>query len=396
MRFDARAKSRLPWAENCGGAKMNSRQRLLSVLRGEIPNRVPVVAFIDGIFLSHFLGRAVDGLCADAIPFCRELGLDAMIRIYCQDADEWETGEWRLRTKSVREDGAVRRCKVIETPDGELQQITVVRETQPGLYQTHTEEHLVKTPRDLALMERYHVIRPPVDTAPLEAAMRSIGDNGIVVTYGGGAAHTGAALYLRGLHRLTLDAVDDPAFYERLLNWAIEYESGLLDTLERVKPDLCQIGGLMAQGNFVGPNFYRKHVLPYDRRYIQEMHRRGLRTVYHNCGYSRNLLESYKQLGTDAFETFPPPPVGDGDMALVKKILGDTVVLIGNIDQVHLLREATPQQVYDVTRETILEGMEGGKYILMTADEVFPDTPLENLQAMARAGLEHGWYEQQT
>ena len=110
-------------------------------------------------------------------------------------------------------------------------------------------------------MERYHVIRPPVQTTPLEQAIASIGDDGIVATYGGGAAHTGAALYLRGLDKLTMDAIDDPVFYEGLLNWAIEYESGLLDTLGRIKPDLCQIGGLMAQGNFVGPAFYRKHVL---------------------------------------------------------------------------------------------------------------------------------------
>ena len=375
---------------------MNSRQRLLSVLDGKTPDRVPVVAFIDGIFLSHLLGRPVGDLCADAIPFCRSLRTDVMIRIYCKDVDEWETDEWRLSTNIVQENGIHRRSKLIETPGGELRQVTVVRETQPGLYQTHTEEHLVKSQQDLALMERYHVIRPPVDTAPLEKAMRSIGDDGIVVTYGGGAAHTGAALYLRGLDRLTMDALDDPVFYEGLLNWAIEYEAGLLDTLEQVKPDLCQIGGLMAQGNFVGPNFYRKHVLPYDQRYIREVHRRGLRTVYHNCGYSRVLLESYALLGADAFETFPPPSVGDGDIALVKKTLGDTVVLIGNIDQVHLLREATPERVYEVTKDTVLAGKKGGRYILMTADEVFPDTPIENLQAMARAGLEHGWYKQQT
>lgn len=371
---------------------LNSRQRLLSVLDGKIPDRVPVVAFVDGIFMQHYLGRPVDDLCADVVPFCRSLGFDAMIRIYCEDVAEWETSDWRLSTEAFGASGAQRHIKRIETPGGELRQVTVVRQTQPGLYQTHTEEHLVKTRHDLALMERYRVIRPPVDTAPLERAVASIGDDGIIVTYGGGAAHTGAALYLRGLDRLTLDAIDDPAFYEGLLNWAIEYESGLLDTLEEIEPDLCQLGGLRAQGNFVGPEFYRKHILSYDRRYIKEVQRRRLKTVYHNCGYSRTLLDLYTQLGTDAFETFPPPPVGDGNVTLVKQKLGGTTVLLGNIDQVCLLREGSPEQVYEVTRETVLAGKEGGKYILMTADEVFPDTPIDNLRAMAQAGIDHGWY----
>ena len=54
--------------------------------------------------------------------------------------------------------------------------------------------------------------------------------------------------------------------------------------------------------------------------------------------------------------------------------------------------KGSPEEVYEVTRETVLAGKEGGKYILMTADEVFPDTPIENLRAMARAGRDHGRY----
>jgi len=315
-----------------------------------------------------------------------------MARIFWNDADEWETKDWRLTTEVAWEGEIERRIRRIETPGGELKQVTLRTEINPGLFQSHTVEHLIKTPRDLEMMERYRIIRPPVQIEPLVQAIKTIGEEGIVVTYGGGAAHTGAALNLRGLERLTMDAIDNPAFYEGLLRWAIEYEKELMDTLAQVKPDLCQIGGLMAQGNFLGPHFYRDHVLPYDREYIREMHLRGLKTVYHNCGFSRVLLEDYRELGTDAFETFPPPPMGDGDINLVKHTLGVDTVLIGNIDQTHLLREATPDEVYRVTRDTVLAGKPGGRFILMTADEVFPDTPPKNLKAMADAGVEYGWY----
>jgi len=375
---------------------MNSRQRLLSVLEGRIPDRVPVFGWVDRGFLAGYLGRTDFDLVTETIRVSKSFGFDVIVRTYLPDVQTWETDEWRLTTEIAHEGGSqpcTKITKIIETPEGELRKVTVIREIEPGHFFFDTKEYLVKTRDDLRLMERHHVIRPPVDTTELEHAFACIGDDGIVVTYGGGAAHTGAALHLRGLERLTMDAIDDPVLYEGLLNWAIEYELGWLDTLEQLKPDLCQVGGLMAQGNFLGPNFYRKHVLPYDRRYIEEVHRRGLRTVYHNCGYSRNLLELYTELGTDAFETFPPPPVADGDIAYVKQVLGDTTVLLGNIDQVHLLRDGSAEKIAEVVKETVLIGKEGGRYILMTCDELYHSIPIESLHIMAEVGKEYGRYD---
>lgn len=351
-----------------------------------------MVAWIDPAFLHSYLGGRDFDPIVETIRVSRSFGFDAVVRLVLAEAQTWETDGWRLTTEITVENGLERRTKVIETTGGELREVTIMRETRPGHFFCHTQEHLVKTRDDLRLMERYRVIRPPVDTAPLEKAMARIGDDGIVVVYGGGAAHTGAALYLRGLERLTVDSFEDPILYEGLLNWAIEYELGLLDSLERLKPDLCQIGGLMAQGNFLGPSFYRRHVLPYDRRYMEEVHRRGLRTVYHNCGYSRNLLELYTELGTDAFESFPPSPTADGDIAYTKQVLGDATVLLGNIDQVHLLRERSTEAIAEVVKETVKVGKQGGKFILMTSDELYHNTPIESLQTMAEVGIEYGRY----
>jgi hypothetical protein len=371
---------------------MDSRQRLLTVLEGGIPDRVPVVAWFDPAFLQGYLDRTDFDPLAETIRVSKALGFDTILRVYLAEVTTWEADHWRLTTR-IRDLGSVqRRVKTIETPEGELREAVIVKEAQPGRFFRHTEEHLISTEDDLRLMERYRVVRPPVDTTPLERALELIGDDGIVVAYGGGAAHTGAALYLRGLERLTMDAIKRPGLYQRLLTWAIAYETPLLDALERFRPDLCQIGGLMAQGNFVGPDFYRGNVLSYDRRYIEKVHERGLRTVYHNCGYSNNLLHLYTELGSDAFETFPPPPTADGDMATVKRVLGDSAVILGNIDQVHLLREGTTEQIARVVKETVLTGKAGGGYILMTGDELYHDTPVDSLRTMAEVGRAFGSY----
>jgi uroporphyrinogen-III decarboxylase len=79
-------------------------------------------------------------------------------------------------------------------------------------------------------------------------------------------------------------------------------------------------------------------------------------------------------------------------MAHVKRVLGNSTVLLGNIDQVHLLRRGSLEEISQVVRETVLTGKQGGRYILMTADELYHDTPIESLRTMAEAGRAYGRY----
>jgi hypothetical protein len=374
---------------------MSGRKRLLTVLAGGIPDRVPVVAWFDHAYLRQILSNDDFDFQVESIRLAKELGFDVMLRMVLPQAQDWETDSWCLRTTSLQQDEITRTTKTIETPGGELREVVVQSEFQPGFHFTHTEEHLVKSRADLELLQRFEIVRPPVDTRPLRRAQTLVADDGIVVPYGGGAAHTGAALYLRGLAQLTIDAIEEPALYSGLLEWAIEYERDLLPALAKEQPDLCQIGGLMAQGNMLGPKFYRKQVLPYDRAYIRRMHAHDLRTVYHNCGSSNNLLELYAELGSDAYETFAPPPLADNDLRRVKQVLGSQAVILGNIDQVHMLRKGERNEIEKTVKDTVLSGKPGGRYILMTADEIHHQVPLENLKIMAQTAIQYGQYSNQ-
>jgi hypothetical protein len=158
---------------------LNSRQRTLSVLDGQIPDRVPVAAWIDSGFLQSHLGHADFDPIVETVRLSKENGFDVIVRLVLEDAPAWETDEWRLSTEVVQEVGMQTRTKTIETIGGKLCEVSVAREIEPGRYFNHTKERLVKTYDDLRLMERYHVVRPPVNTAPLEEAMACIGDDGV-------------------------------------------------------------------------------------------------------------------------------------------------------------------------------------------------------------------------
>ncbi len=71
-------------------------------------------------------------------------------------------------------------------------------------------------------------------------------------------------------------------------------------------------------------------------------------------------------------------------------MLGDRIVLIGNLEQVGFLKRATPREVAERTRRMVRVGKPGGRYIAAAADFIERGTPLGNLRAMIEAAKDEG------
>jgi uroporphyrinogen-III decarboxylase len=154
--------------------------------------------------------------------------------------------------------------------------------------------------------------------------------------------------------------------------------------------DCVGIQGHMAGGRSTGPDFFREHVQPYEKRLIAAIHDGGAFSVYHNCGFARALYDNYRELGMTVWETISEPPRGDNRLAEAKEMLGSTICLLGNLDQVDFLKRATPAEVETRTRETVRIGKPGGRYIFSTSDFLETGTPRENVVAMIEAAKDEG------
>jgi uroporphyrinogen-III decarboxylase len=100
--------------------------------------------------------------------------------------------------------------------------------------------------------------------------------------------------------------------------------------------------------------------------------------------------------GIDFIETFEQNG-GDLPLAEAKELCGSPsrhggrICLMGNFDCVTLAR-GTVEQAKAEARRCLREGMDGGGYVMATADEVPADAQWANLKAMADICAEEGAY----
>jgi uroporphyrinogen decarboxylase len=86
------------------------------------------------------------------------------------------------------------------------------------------------------------------------------------------------------------------------------------------------------------------------------------------------------------------PPMGDCDLAELKRLYGERIVLKGNLHTTEVMLRGTPEDVRRASRKAIDDGARGGRFILSTGDQCGRDTPDDNLHAMVETARSYGRY----
>lgn len=135
----------------------------------------------------------------------------------------------------------------------------------------------------------------------------------------------------------------------------------------------------------ISSRMYREHILPYHRRVYDTFGTAVGRSI-HLCGNAtRHFLTLRDHLGIRSFDTGFPV-----DFGRLRQQLGPSVRILGG-PHVELLRLGTPAQVRAEVRRILSSGvLEGGLFVLREGNNLAPGTPLENTEAMYRAGRKLG------
>lgn len=368
---------------------MNSKERLISAINGEKPDRLPVT-------VHQWQGYHLDTFMNGITPLeaFKEVGMDAAIQYFADmgqfwlvDADfaKFSTPDWQDEVKIICDEPENRIYHhTILTPGGKLSY-----KSAGNRKTTWITEYLIKKDDDIELIRKYMPV-PLLDQKPLEKVYDEVGDKGIVrgFVWGDQAGCWQHAACLMDINELIIKSMTDPSWVHMLMEILLEKKLAFIESMAGAKFDLIETGGGSASSTLVSPELHKEFCLPYDRRMHEALHSLGFKITYHTCGGTYGIEEYIIANGTDCSETLAPKSIGGNQEPWdLKEKVGKRISLIGGVDQFNVLTDGTPERIRN-TIHTLFEkvGYDGG-YICACSDHFF-DTPVENIKIMAAAAKE--------
>jgi len=376
---------------------MNSRERLLAVLHRDIPDCVPVAPDFSNMIPARRTGKPFWDLYLYQDPPIWEAYIECA-KFF--NIDSLMDGYFPLTFPGERPDDGWEKQIVFKSD----QRIVTQRSRQEGrkrVWENAVDVYYVADPPTTDLPPAKAGLPPvPEKWEPLEGVklvdlgpqgLRRVkelmGDQGLV---GVDLTHSAALNSLEAIY----EYYDNPDKREA---WAWQR----VDATERrfakimameIKPDFLCVGG---SGTLIFQTvpIFRQLALPAVKRAIELAAAAGLPTHVHSCGPEKALVKIFaEETSLTVIDPLEIPPMGDCDLAELKRLYGDKLVLKGNLHTTQVMLMGTAEDVTAASRKAMDDAAAGGGFILSTGDQCGRDTPDENILAMVEAARTYGRY----
>ncbi len=371
---------------------MTSRERLLSVLRGELPDRVPISTY-ELVPWNPGSWESSQPSYARLMDYIRE-NTDCMYMWGPTMVDPPYGIE--VSQKQWREGKSTFRKLTYHTEKGDL---TQVHREDDDVNTAWCTEHLLKDVEDI---EKYVSILDCLAEVDLDASTRSygqardnVGDNGIILT--SIADPLGVAAFLWDFAEYTVIAVTETERFVAFLDAIFER---LMDALHKMLDagigELFRIcGPEAAVPPYLPPGYFGRFVTPYITKMVELIHEHGQYVRFHCHGRVRDALPEMLKTGSDATDPVEPPPLGDITLAEAKDLCGDRLCIMGNLE-LRDLETLKPEEMAEIVKQAVLDGKPGGRFVVMpTACPInVPLSPVteQNYMTFIDTALEYGGY----
>jgi uroporphyrinogen decarboxylase len=137
---------------------------------------------------------------------------------------------------------------------------------------------------------------------------------------------------------------------------------------------------------FLSPEMFAELVTPYLTQVIAGQRELGFYSIKHTDGNIMPILDQLVSANPHALHSLDPQ--AGVDIAEVKRLYGDHVCLIGNVN-CGLLQSGTDDEVVESARYCIQHGMPGGGYVFSTSNCAYTGLALNRYELMWQV-----WYDE--
>ena len=162
--------------------------------------------------------------------------------------------------------------------------------------------------------------------------------------------------------------------------------------LEDHRVDYILFGG-SGTITLASPALARKYAIPVLKKWSRMAKEAGIATMLHSCGKNRVLADMLaSDTDVDMLNPLEPPPMGDIDLAEVKRVHGQRLAFMGNLHTTDVMLNGSVRDVKRESLKAILAAGQGGGFILSTGDPCGRETPDANVCALVETAREFGMY----
>ncbi len=365
---------------------LTSRERLLTALNHEEPDRVPVFFGTSGV--TSMLSPAYEQLK-------RHLGIDRPARLISR-AFQYARIDDEVMER-LGSDGRPLLLGPAPSPhrreisaDAFIDEWGIEWRRSPG----SAYHEVARAPlRDATVEDLRAYTWPALDHPGRFAGLAAEADRIRSAAGCGVVALPGVALFeqillLRGMDAFLMDMAVDREFAEEMISAVGNLFRGCLDALLREVGPLIDVV-VMAddlgtqEGLMISPAMYRTLLKPWHAELIATIKARSKAKVFlHSDGNVYELIDDFVDVGVDILNPVQVSAGDMGDTARLKRRFGNRLAFNGAIDTRWVLPQGTTDDVRREVRRRIADLGPGGGYILSSVHCIQPDVPIENVLAM--------------
>lgn len=341
---------------------MNSYERVMAVIRGEQPDRVPVIP-------------AAREWCIRQAGFTFGQAMETpekyvFSQYYCVKKYKYDA-VWDLFAIHAESEALGSRLEIAD-------------DTPPSIIEPIIQDYSTDL-RRLRLPNPYKDGRLP-QMLTIICRLKELCEGHIPVLGYCQAPFRHAAM-LRGLEKVLRDTKKAPEQLKDLLEISL---TGLIHwgiAVAEAGADIICISDPTVSQDVMSRDTWLEFGFPYLKRLVNALEKTGKPLKLHVCGDTTDRLETFAEAGFDILSLDTKV-----DFKKAREKVDERVCLMGNVCPNTTLLFGTPQDVEDDSKKVIQQAGLGGKFILSSGCMLSPDTPGGNVHAMVKAAETYGHY----